>query len=266
MSRAGQIPARQPRRSGAQPRKGGSGSSKTSVPPQDPDRGEAATALSVLIAIPVCNEARYLETLLAAVRREAPEAALLVVDDGSSDGTTALLCRLGVESLRHPRNLGKGAALRSALRHARRNGAGWLLTLDGDGQHDPAMLPRFLAELAADAADCIIGNRQARGGSMPWLRQLSNGISSILVSLRGGVRFLDAQCGFRAVRTTLPELAYCREEGFQYETELLLRLALAHRRFRHIVIPTRYHGSASRIRHVTDSLRFLRLFWRSLWW
>lgn len=236
------------------------------MPPHSLSRGEAPLAPRVLIAIPVCNEARHLTALLAEVRREAPGAWLLVVDDGSADDTAELLAGLGITSLRHPRNLGKGAALRSALEHARRTGAEWLLTLDGDGQHDPALLHRFLAEIAAGSADCLIGNRQARGGRMPWLRQLSNGISSILVSLRGGVRFHDAQCGFRAWRTRLPELTQCREEGFQYEAELLLRLALTRRRLREIAIPTRYHGSASRIRPVADSLRFLRLLWRSLWW
>ena len=98
------------------------------------------------------------------------------------------------------------------------------------------------------------------------LRQLSNGISSIFISLFSGNRFHDAQCGFRAYRVDLPGLEICREEGFQYESEVLLRLSRCGCRFEEIPIFTIYPSTGSHIRYLRDTARFIRLLWRMLWW
>ncbi len=219
----------------------------------------------ILITLPVYNEAPHLGQLINDLRT-VTDLDILVIDDGSDDNTPAVLKRAGAPCLRHERNLGKGEALRSALKAARAQGYHWMITMDGDGQHDPAALSEFVRTIRSQQSDFCIGWRQGRSGTMPPLRQLSNGLSSILLSLFAGTRFHDAQCGFRAYRTALPGLDECRESGFQYESELLLRLADHHCRFAEIAISTCYTGSSSRIRPIRDSLAFMRLLWRRLWW
>ncbi len=219
----------------------------------------------ILITLPVFNEALHLGQLITDLRK-VTDLDILVIDDGSEDDTPAVLQRVGASCLRHDRNYGKGEALRSALKAARAWGYHWIITMDGDGQHDPAALPVFIRTIRSHQTDFYIGWRQGRGGIMPPLRQISNGLSSVLLSLFAGARFHDAQCGFRAYRTALPGLDACREQGFQYESELLLRLGRLDLRVDEIPIPTRYSGSSSRIRHLRDTLAFLRLLWRSLWW
>jgi len=205
----------------------------------------------ILITLPVFNEALHLGQLITDLRK-VTDLDILVIDDGSEDDTPAVLQRVGVSCLRHDRNYGKGEAL--------------AITMDGDGQHDPAALPVFIRTIRSHQTDFYIGWRQGRGGIMPPLRQISNGLSSVLLSLFAGARFHDAQCGFRAYRTALPGLDACREQGFQYESELLLRLGRLDLRVDEIPIATRYIGSSSRIRYLRDTLAFLRLLWRSLWW
>jgi glycosyltransferase involved in cell wall biosynthesis len=220
----------------------------------------------VLIAILAYNEIRHLPALIAETRAAAPGRDLVVIDDGSTDGTRELLQRQQIPAIHHAVNRGKGVSLRTALAAAVNGGYTWLITLDGDRQHDPLFIPDFIAAIESEQADFIIGCRQGRGGKMPLLRQLSNGISSILVSLFSGVRFHDAQCGFRAMRVGLAGLKSCRENGFQYESEVLMRLSRKHCKFLELPISTHYPSSTSRIRYLTDSGRFIRLLWRSLWW
>ena len=220
---------------------------------------------SILIAVPAFNEAEHLPALLAGIRIAAPGIPLLVIDDGSTDATADLLNCSKVMTLRHRVNAGKGAALRTALDAARERGFHWLITLDGDGQHAPEALPLFALEIDRGEADVIIGNRRDRSGKMPLIRQLSNGIASVLVSLFAGFRFHDSQCGFRALRVDLPGLALCRENGFQYESEMLILLARSGCRFAEVIIDTQYHGSRSRIGYFADTLKFIAICARSIW-
>ena len=116
---------------------------------------------SVLITLPVYNEALHLGRLLANLRA-VTSLDILIIDDGSIDDTPAVLQRLGVPCFRHNRNRGKGDALRSALQAARAQGYHWIITMDGDGQHDPTALPEFVRSIRSQETDCCIGWRQGR--------------------------------------------------------------------------------------------------------
>ncbi|MBI3192079.1 MAG: glycosyltransferase family 2 protein, partial [Pedosphaera parvula] len=109
------------------------------------------------VVIPCYNEAPTIAALVQAVREYLP--AVIVVDDGSRDATAEVATQAGAEVIRHPRNRGKGAALTSGWRRARERGFGWALCLDGDGQHAPADVPRFLQCAADTGAALVIGNR-----------------------------------------------------------------------------------------------------------
>src|SRR5438034_7128736 len=118
------------------------------------------TAFVPMIVIPVFNEAETISEVVAAARAHAP---VLVVDDGSEDGGAAAARAAGAELLRHPRRLGKGQAIRTGIAAARSRGASVVVTLDGDGQHDPQDLPAVLGT-AQSAPRAIVIGRPRRAG------------------------------------------------------------------------------------------------------
>lgn len=123
--------------------------------------------------IPCWNEAATIADIVLRTRSQLPR--VFVVDDGSSDATAAAALAAGARVLRHDRNRGKGAALRTGLTAALREGFGWGLTLDADGQHPPESIPSLLRCAEETGAELVVGNRFARPAAMPVLRRLVNG-------------------------------------------------------------------------------------------
>ena len=158
-------------------------------------------ATKFLTALPVYNEARHVGPVLDEVLRYSPH--VLVVDDGSTDGTSELLARRGdVQVVRHEKNRGYGAGLKTAFAYTLEHGYDALVTIDCDGQHQPRMIPDFAAG-AADA-DIVSGSRYlARfpGDSVPPPeRRRINQILTEELNRRLGLQLTDAFCGFKAYR------------------------------------------------------------------
>src|SRR5436190_22361347 len=157
--------------------------------------------MKLLTAIPVYNEERHLEQVLAEVRRYSPN--ILVVNDGSTDRTAELLDRQrDIQVVTHPHNRGYGAALRSAFRHALEQGVEVLVTMDCDGQHEPSRIPVLLE--AIHDADIVSASRYLRdfrqNTETPQDRQQINRQITAELNARFGLRLTDAFCGFKAYR------------------------------------------------------------------
>jgi glycosyltransferase involved in cell wall biosynthesis len=152
-----------------------------------------------LVVIPAFNESAALPATIGGLRRAHPELDVLVVDDGSTDGTGDVARSLGVEVLSLPFNLGIGGALRCGFRFAVRQGYQRALQFDADGQHDPAEIETLLAPLD-DGADLVIGCRFAGSGEyqVGRSRRLAMGILRLLARWLTGRRFNDTSSGFRA--------------------------------------------------------------------
>ncbi|NOY58633.1 MAG: glycosyltransferase family 2 protein, partial [Calditrichaeota bacterium] len=175
--------------------------------------------------------------------------------------------RHGVMSIVHPENQGKGASLKSAFRFAQRNGFDWVITMDGDGQHPVESIQNFIDAIREDKADLILGHRIARKGVMPVHRQMSNGITSVLVSIfAGNYRLHDSQCGFRAVRMSSFKPLSCSENGFQFESEMILRMGKGGCRFYEIPIETVYGQEKSSINIFIDTIKFVKLILKSFFY
>ena len=185
--------------------------------------------------------------------------AVWVVDDGSSDETRAEAERAGAVVLRNDVNLGKGAALREGLSAARKAGFTFAVTLDGDGQHDPAEIPRLM-EAARGGADLVIGNRMAECAKMPRVRQFVNRWMSARLGRRLGVECPDSQCGFRVVRLEAWEKLQLRQNRFEVESEMLAAFARAGMKIAFVPVKCLPARRASRIRPVIDSVRWFRWF------
>lgn len=154
-----------------------------------------------VVLIPACNEAERIGGVIDGVRAAIPGARIAVIDDGSRDGTGAIARSRGTVVLRHPFNLGYGAALQTGYLWASRHRCVRLIQLDADGQHDPASIPDLLAALDA-GADLAIGSRYREPGCAPrtsLLRRVGSAILARLVTRWTGTRVTDPTSGFQAM-------------------------------------------------------------------
>jgi hypothetical protein len=183
----------------------------------------------VLVCIPAYNEAESLPGVLAEVPATVAGLAthVLVIDDGSRDATAAVAAAHGAEVVTHPVNSGQGAALQTGYLVAERLGVDVVVTLDADGQHDPAQMDRLVEPIAADRADFVVGSRRM-GEYEKESRSRDAGITIFtrLINLLGGTQVSDIANGYRAIRASrLAELAFTEDQF--HNPELLLGAARA---------------------------------------
>jgi flavin-dependent dehydrogenase/glycosyltransferase involved in cell wall biosynthesis len=170
--------------------------------------------------IPVFNEA---STIGSVVARAACHGPVLVIDDGSSDGSARVAAAAGAAVIDMGHRRGKGAALRAGFAEALRRGAERVLTLDGDGQHDPEDIPRLLSASDALPGAIVIGGRLADGGaSMEPARLDALRVSGFFINWLTGWPIADTQSGFRVYPRALLEAVAPRRGGFLFESELLV--------------------------------------------
>lgn len=161
-------------------------------------RTDSALRLRLLVVIPAFNEMATIATVVADVRSALPCADLLVIDDGSSDGTARAACEAGAAVARLPFNLGVGGAMRTGYRHAVRGGYDAVVQVDGDGQHDPRYISSLVSQLATH--DLVIGARFAGAGHYPARgpRRWAMRVLATLMSQLVHTPLDDATSGFRA--------------------------------------------------------------------
>jgi dolichol-phosphate mannosyltransferase len=197
--------------------------------------------LRVLTAIPVYNEERHVEHVLDEVRRHAEN--ILVVNDGSSDGTAALLAQQpGLHVITHPRNRGYGAALGSAFAYALEQAYDVLVTMDCDGQHEPSRIA-VLVEAIHDA-DIVSGSRYLRDfhqdDEPPADRRRINHIITRELNERYGLKLTDSFCGFKAYRREALARLKATEPGWGMPLELWVQAAHLGLRIKEIGVPRLY--------------------------
>lgn len=213
--------------------------------------------MRVTAVIPCLNEAAAIGRVVRGVREFVQD--IVVVDDGSTDQTANEARAAGAEVLRHDHPQGKGAALAAGLAEAQARGADWVLAMDGDGQHAPGDIARFLGAAGAGVA-LVIGNRMASVGSMPWLRRQVNRWMSRRLSRLAGRDLPDTQCGFRMIRVAdwarlKPQ--FCTR-NFEVESEMLLAFVRAGLGVEFVPIEVIYKAEQSKIHPVRDTLRWFR--------
>jgi glycosyltransferase involved in cell wall biosynthesis len=210
----------------------------------------------IVALIPAHDEAPRIAAVIAGAKAHLP---VLVVDDGSTDGTAEVARRAGAEVLEQRPNQGKGAALRVGFRHALASGAEAILTLDADGQHDPAEIPAFLAAWAGQPRpELVIGRRSFR--SMPLVRRLSNEIGGRAFSWAVGRDIPDNQSGYRLLGPRIMEATLASDEGgFEFEVEMITTCIRLGGTIAWIPIRTIYDGEPSHIRPFAHLRSFLRI-------
>jgi dolichol-phosphate mannosyltransferase len=213
------------------------------------------------ILIPSYKAAGQLKLFIGELAEVVPIKNICVVDDGSDDGTYEFCIDSGITCLRHKVNKGKGAALRTGFEYliADPVSAGWIITMDADGQHSPADLHRFIKESKKhpDMGLCI-GVRDMRFGVMPPARILSNRLTSAILSILTGRFIKDSQCGYRMYSRKLVESINIEYDRFEMESEVILKCAAKRFSIRFARARTLYlKNGLSHISHVADTIRWV---------
>ena len=214
--------------------------------------------------VPAYNEAG---TIADVVRGAAAHVThVLVVDDGSTDGTGDAAAAAGAEVMRLSANGGKGTAIRAGLSRVLGSDATHVVFMDGDLQHRPLEMPALLAEAASSGAAMVIGERVFSRDVMPASRYWANVIGSWALATLMGVDLKDTQSGFRVVRTDVLRTLTLEATGYEFETELVVKLARRRAQIARVPIAAVYGDEQSKIRPVRDTTRnvLLALVYRFL--
>ncbi len=210
---------------------------------------------AILALIPAYEEGPRIGAVVDGALRHL---SVVVVDDGSRDASADLARASGALVINHIRNAGKGAALRTGFRHALDVGAVAVVTLDADGQHDPAEIPLFLERFAARRAELIIGQRDL--GAMPPARRVSNAVGGVVLAAALGRWVPDNQSGYRLIgRTLMRALLDSDESGFEFEVEMIARCLALGLPIDSVPIRTIYAGEPSHIRPWRHFREFMRV-------
>jgi len=221
---------------------------------------ERADRTNVAALIPAYFEEAKIQAV--ARRTLAQLDHVLVLDDGSTDHTSDEARAGGAEVIRHEKNQGKGAAIKTGLRELTARGFQFVLVLDGDGQHLPEEIPAFLDEANRTGAPFVVGNRMADTGKMPWVRRMTNQFMSGQISRLCGQPVPDSQCGFRMMRRDVIPHLFCDSNNYDYETEMLLIASREGFRIASVPVSTIYGDEVSKIHPVRDTVRFFQLISR----
>ena len=207
----------------------------------------------ICAVIPAYNNGGTVADVVRGVLRQG--LPVIVVDDGSTDGTQAALAGLDIQVLHHETNRGKGRALRSGLETARELGYRFALTLDADGQHDPADIPALVA--AAAPRTLVVGSRNLTAEGMPAGNTFANKFSNFWFTVQTGRKLPDTQTGFRVY--LLEDLPSLKLLTARYEAELALLVFSAWKGLKIIPVPVRVYYPEDRVSHFRPFADFFRI-------
>ncbi|NLC71434.1 MAG: DUF2062 domain-containing protein [Desulfuromonadaceae bacterium] len=215
-----------------------------------------ADMFRLLVVIPLYNHGRTVRKVVE--RALAIHADLLVVDDGSSDGGADTLSGLAVEIVRHEVNFGKGVAILTGAREARKRGMTHIATIDADGQHNPADLPGLVQVSRKNPLAIVVGKRNFEQAEVPRSSRFGRNFSNFWLRLQTGVSLGDTQSGFRIYPLMVLEKLSLNEKRFSFEIEVLVKGAWAGASLREAEISVHYPPQGERISHfhrLRDNLR-----------
>jgi glycosyltransferase involved in cell wall biosynthesis len=212
-----------------------------------------ADRCEISIIIPVFNEAHALAALIGKIRAlKLPQSEIIVVDDGSTDGSAEVAMNAGASVVCHPYNIGNGAAVKSGIRAAHGK---ILLLMDGDGQHKPEDIPNLLRETGR--YHMVVGAR-AKGSKLRFHRYAANLLYNFLASYVTNFKVQDLTSGFRALsRRDALRFIDLLPNTFSYPTTLTLAFLRSGFTVQYVPIQTLYRAGQSKISLVTDGIRFL---------
>ena len=196
--------------------------------------------MKIVVGIPAFNEEKTVAKVVVRSRQYAEQ--VLVIDDGSNDDTGIIAAGIGAVVIRHNKNLGKGAAIRDCFEWAKQNSVDVLVTLDGDGQHDPRQIPTLLDALRNNDADVVVGGRLQRPPDMPVYKWVGARMLDKATTVKVNGRTVDAQSGFRAYSRKAISQMTISEYGMGVDAEILVRARNAGMKIMEVPVTVTYDG------------------------
>lgn len=211
------------------------------------------TLSKVIAAIPCFNTETFIMEVISKAKKYVGQ--VIIIDDGSLDGTTEASRAAGALVINHGTNRGYGEAIKSCFEVARTNGADVLVILDGDGQHNPDEIPQVLAPILKDEADLVIGSRFLGDYStVPRYRKFGIDVITFLYNLGSKVKVSDAQSGFRAYSKRALDVLTITEKGMGASVEVIIKARERGFNIKEVPISCIYHPASSSLNPVAHGL------------
>lgn len=219
----------------------------------------------VFIVIPAYNESQVIEKVIEEVMG-AGYKHLVVVDDGSKDNTHESALKVpGIIALRHKINRGKGAAVKTGIVAANKLGADIIVTVDGDGQHDPTDIEHLIDPIASGEYEVVLGVRRKQRGEMPLIKIIANNIGNYITFLLYGIHVSDSQSGFRAYSRFAAEIIDTKADKYEYDSKVIREINNNRLTFTEVPIQVRYTeysmGKAQKQGFVNGLKTMFRMIW-----
>lgn len=194
----------------------------------------------IFIVIPVFNEERVIQEVILEVQK-AGYSDIIVVDDGSADETCKKAKEMGeVVVLRHKINRGKGAATKTGIEAAKLLGADIIVTMDGDGQHDPEDIKNLIRPILDGKCEVVLGTRLKNTTGMPWHKILANHVGNAITWYLFGLWVTDSQSGFRAYSRLAADKINTRADRYEYDSEVIREIYIYKLKYKEVPIKVRY--------------------------
>ena len=222
---------------------------------------EPISARDIAIVIPALNEALRIRDVVEGALAQCPN--VILIDDGSDDGTADRVADLPVTVIRHATRMGKGAGLRDGFAEAMRQGRHGVISMDGDGQHSADDIPRLLEAANAYPEHIIIGARLRKRSRQPTYRRIANEFGDWGIAIACGFRISDTQSGQRFYPASVCALGDIPGEDFVYEAQILISASrLLGVRCVSVPIESRYQAAGGPVQFRKSHFRPLRDLWR----
>lgn len=209
----------------------------------------------ILLIIPIYNCYNYFFKMLPLLKKY--NINMLIVDDGSYSIPENAIKKNKIKLIKHKKNKGKGETLKTGFSYALKHGFTHVITIDGDYQHDPGDIQKFLKKI--NNFDLIIGNRNFKNKKMPFHRKLSNYLTSKILSFLLKYKINDAQSGFRLIKTSVLKKINLKTSKYDLENELLIKTIKNNFKVGFVPIKTTYNNSNSNIHGFMDTIRFIKV-------
>ncbi|MCG6930413.1 MAG: glycosyltransferase family 2 protein [Desulfofustis sp.] len=221
----------------------------------------------IVIVIPVYNEATVIGEVLAEIRKTG-NFSIIVVDDGSRDDSFVQASARGALALRHRINRGKGAAVKTGIMAANLLEPDIVVTMDGDGQHDPADLSVLVQPILDGIADVVLGSRTLNRHEMPKTKVVANFFGNFFTWLLYGIWVSDSQSGFRAYSKYAALIIDTKADKYEYDSKVIREIKTNRLKYAEVPVRTRYteysQGKGQKQGLVNGLITLFRMIWNML--
>lgn len=218
--------------------------------------------MKICILIPVYNEGKTIGQIVKALK--ANKLDVIVIDDGSTDGSGQKAAAEGAKVFTNETKLGKGDSLKKGFEYLLAQGYEGVIMMDGDAQHDVGDLDHFFSVINDHPISVVTGNRMVDAKDMPRVRLMTNKVMSWLISSVCGQTIPDTQCGYRYIHSKILKELKLISGDFEIESEILIKSSRKGYKIYSVPIKTIYQGEVSHIRPFKDTLRFIRYLLREI--